>query len=555
MRLNSTVTRPRFTSRLPIGLVLLATASLPLGAQSGTLATTFDTDLGGWTTSGGVAVYRASGGNPGGYLFVDNSEQDVVLAAAPQKFRGDLRAYSGGTLSFDGNMLQRGPDPPNRFWTDQEAAAYGGNYGTVTIRGAGLVARKDLEPREPPLQSWKHYSTPFTAAAFGVSEANWTSILTNVTGITVSLEAIYGQEMQGFDNFVLQGGCATAPGGRSGVNRQADGCLVDRPVPEVVVIDAIRAKRNGFITTEGREDVLISGPRGFKERWKATTATKTKIVLARSEGPSPSTVALQVAGDLAQSTEETLTWTFSDGNTYQTRVVINVQEQRPIEFCPHISYSFAGKFGIWQYSTPPVIKTDDNTTWFKADRVANPNLSLSLGITYKFTKDLNALPDGNFKARVLDPSGTTICEDTAVKPAPPPPIPITKSVRFDVYASDQNSLFEEITVHNPGSTVLSVSTAPSNQGSWAEVLGDSYSINPGESREITVFVRPATLRAQPGVVAGQPTSLSTVLTFSAPGYSDARKLSSPRRRHKRSLCGIRQAPHSASKPGSSMTSD
>lgn len=184
--------------------------SLGLAGQSNELKSTFDTELEGWTVNVGVAVHRASGGNGGGYLFVDNPESDPVLAVAPGKFRGDLRAFDGGVLSFDGNMLQRGVNPPNRFWEDAEAALYGGNYGTVTVRGAGLIARKDLEPREPPVQSWKKYSTPFTASAFGVTQDQWVRLLANVSTITVSLEAIYGQEQQGFDNFIMTGGTTSA---------------------------------------------------------------------------------------------------------------------------------------------------------------------------------------------------------------------------------------------------------------------------------------------------------------------------------------------------------
>ena len=175
-----------------------------LAAQTIEIASRFDTDAEGWSANTGGALYRNSGGNPGGYFFVDNPESDPVILIAPNKFRGDLRAFDGGILSFDGNMLRRGAPPDNRFWTDAEAAPYSGNYGTVTIRGTdGSTAKKDLEPGEPP-QSWKNYTTPFTAEAFGVTFPQWLRILGSVSSITVSVEAIYGEEQEGFDNFIIR---------------------------------------------------------------------------------------------------------------------------------------------------------------------------------------------------------------------------------------------------------------------------------------------------------------------------------------------------------------
>jgi len=175
-----------------------------LAAQTIEIVSTFDTGTEGWSAIP-LFQHRPTGGNPGGFLFMDNPETDPVAVAAPAKFHGDLRAFDGGVLSFDGNMLRRGAEPDHRFWTDEEAAPYGGNYGTVTIRGAdGSTAKKDLEPGLPPVGSWRTYTTPFTAQAFGMSLPAWLRLLASVTSITVSMEAIYGEEQQGFDNFIIR---------------------------------------------------------------------------------------------------------------------------------------------------------------------------------------------------------------------------------------------------------------------------------------------------------------------------------------------------------------
>jgi hypothetical protein len=166
-----------------------------LGANAATISSDFATDLDGWTISGGSGAlsYSATGGNPGGYLFVDNAEgATIVRAIAPAKFLGDLSAFDGGTLSFDGNLLTKGSVP---FYAP---------YGQVRISTtSGTPATLDLVPADPTVGVWTSYGVTLDAATWGQTPARWAQILANVTEIAIVLEGVSGFETNGFDNFAI----------------------------------------------------------------------------------------------------------------------------------------------------------------------------------------------------------------------------------------------------------------------------------------------------------------------------------------------------------------
>lgn len=170
-------------------------ALIAQGAGATTISSDFSTDLDGWTITpgSGALSYAGSGGNPGGYLFVDNAEgATIVRAIAPAKFLGDLSAFDGGTLQFDGNLLSKG------------SVAFYPPYGQVTIATtSGSPATLDLAPGDPAIGVWTTYGIPLDAATWGQTPARWAQILSDVTEITIVLEAVSGFETNGFDNFVL----------------------------------------------------------------------------------------------------------------------------------------------------------------------------------------------------------------------------------------------------------------------------------------------------------------------------------------------------------------
>ena len=164
----------------------------------------------GWSHDGAsVFGYHAVGGNPTGYLYIDNSEGPITYIFAPLKFRGDLRGCDGGTVSFDGNMLGNGGGGYFNANAD---------YGNLYIFGAPGTGfgRADLVPgpapgNQPPLGSWRHYEIPFTAAQFNVTQTQWTNILANAVTVQMSVEALFGAEIEGIDNFKISATPYVAP--------------------------------------------------------------------------------------------------------------------------------------------------------------------------------------------------------------------------------------------------------------------------------------------------------------------------------------------------------
>jgi hypothetical protein len=169
--------------------VVVTAIGLYLGGATAALGTTVST---------GAAVFQqqASGGNPGGFLYVDNGDAAVTYLFAPAKFLGDLRAFDGGVISFDGIQLANTGTP----W--QNTA----DYGHLTLSGPGGSVTVDLLPSPgQPGASWMTYQGSLTAAAFayGGTQAQWNALLANVTIMRLSVEAVFGGEIEGIDNFRL----------------------------------------------------------------------------------------------------------------------------------------------------------------------------------------------------------------------------------------------------------------------------------------------------------------------------------------------------------------
>lgn len=81
-----------------LGLCLMGGASVAFGVTS-----TFDTDAEGWVSydnGGGAANWISSGGNPGGYIQMDDVGGGWGYFQAPSSFLSQPLLY-GGTISFD----------------------------------------------------------------------------------------------------------------------------------------------------------------------------------------------------------------------------------------------------------------------------------------------------------------------------------------------------------------------------------------------------------------------------------------------------------------------
>jgi hypothetical protein len=188
--------------------------AVAIGSHANAQVATFDSGLEGWTTSDslGSTTHSASGGNTGGYLRHDNSELEFSILLAPASFVGNLSSFIGGTLSFDGIQIEGGGqffDGPNRI---PDGNVYD-DYGTIVISGPGGTAKVDLLPNgaTPQLGQWQTYGIALTGAAWGMSDADFASMMANVQSLTINLEGLYGPEINGVDNIALRAGVAPVP--------------------------------------------------------------------------------------------------------------------------------------------------------------------------------------------------------------------------------------------------------------------------------------------------------------------------------------------------------
>lgn len=168
-------------------LALLATA-----AQAQAATYTFDANAQGWTIfDGGTLTHVAAGGNPGGFLQVEDINGGDMLLVAPAAALGDWTSLLNGSFSFDSKNLN-GIDSS---WA---------GFGEVVITSGATSVSFDMVPaNNPPADgAWHTYSVVLNTANFG---AALPTVLANVTGFTFKVESHNGfglnnSELNGIDN-------------------------------------------------------------------------------------------------------------------------------------------------------------------------------------------------------------------------------------------------------------------------------------------------------------------------------------------------------------------
>lgn len=155
------------------------------------ISSTFDTDADGWTgitSLDGPSLWSLStthalqfddlDGNPAGSVLFSDPDGGWSFFRAPQKFRGDLSSFAGGTLSFDLRTV---------------VAATPENSPEVILKGAGLTIEFEASSTLP--SSWTRFSIPLVAGQWrvGISDTLATpgqvsAVLGNVQELWINAE-------------------------------------------------------------------------------------------------------------------------------------------------------------------------------------------------------------------------------------------------------------------------------------------------------------------------------------------------------------------------------
>lgn len=162
-------------------------------ASAETVVSSFDSSVEGWAViNNGTSLpsHVPTGGNPDGYLEETDETSGAYTLVAPAAFLGNLASFVGGQMRFDAILL------------DLDGFAVLDQGGTVTIRSGALAATRDFAPGGLT-EAWDTYQATLTAAAWGVSESTWNSLIADVTAIEIIMDATMGNDTTGLDNFAI----------------------------------------------------------------------------------------------------------------------------------------------------------------------------------------------------------------------------------------------------------------------------------------------------------------------------------------------------------------
>ncbi|WP_020163854.1 laminin B domain-containing protein [Methyloversatilis discipulorum] len=175
----------------------LFAVSLPTLAAT----STFDTDAEGWSAQGdieGPLTWSATGGNPGGNVFIDDlTTGGVTYFVAPSLFLGNFAGAFGSQLTFD--LMQRYPGGPNQFDAED-----------VILSGGGLTVVYDTA-NNPVNNGWTSYSVPLSAAGWRLNtlsgiaptEEQFLAVLSNLSSLRIRAEYQTGADVGYLDNVAL----------------------------------------------------------------------------------------------------------------------------------------------------------------------------------------------------------------------------------------------------------------------------------------------------------------------------------------------------------------
>ena len=161
-------------------------------AASIVLESTFDNGDEGWGIRGDGTnfTYHASGGNPGGFISVeDRGLGETWFFLAPDTWAGDWTSYIGGILSFDLKFISGDTD---KYFSGFDVILETKDIGNYAEWISGI---------DPGLGTWAHYEVRISESNFKiVGNKTWKEILSNVTHLLIRGEHSLGPDTEGIDN-------------------------------------------------------------------------------------------------------------------------------------------------------------------------------------------------------------------------------------------------------------------------------------------------------------------------------------------------------------------
>lgn len=154
-------------------------------ADSAVAQTTFDSDLGGWTSNTpGDVKWNKSGGNPGGEaLFTDLTSGVGTVMMAPSSFLSkkiDFTKLNGKAyISYQHRMVKE----TDVQGTGNYNIAMSGPGGAASFTGAlAIIAKKN--------NKWITIVAPLVEADWVISSGTWAGLLANVTSLQIPMEMV-----------------------------------------------------------------------------------------------------------------------------------------------------------------------------------------------------------------------------------------------------------------------------------------------------------------------------------------------------------------------------
>lgn len=146
---------------------------------------------------GDSVIYHTNGGNPGGYIsIIDLTTGEYFYFSAPDKFKGDLRDFKSGTLSYD-LLISR--------------SSSSADLRDIIIQNSNNGTEISYVFDEKPTTEWSPFSVALEPSENWINEEGiaatdqeFDAVLQNVTKLFIRGEYTTGKDEASLDNVILQ---------------------------------------------------------------------------------------------------------------------------------------------------------------------------------------------------------------------------------------------------------------------------------------------------------------------------------------------------------------